>query len=90
MNKLNQRQKTILSLFSPEILLTPKDISNSLNIEASIVTISRDLSELVKFGLLKRTGTGPSTKYTINTKALLLLPVNINDYFKLIHLKLVN
>jgi Fic family protein len=82
MNKLNQRQKTILSLFSPEILLTPKDISNSLNIEASIVTISRDLSELVKFGLLKRTGTGPSTKYTINTKALLLLPVNINDYFK--------
>lgn len=81
MDNLNQRQKAILSIFSPEIPLTPKDISTKPNIEASIVTISRDLSELVKLGLLNRSGTGPSTKYTINTKALLLLPINPKEYF---------
>lgn len=83
MDNLNQRQKAILSIFSPGVPLTPKDISTKPNIEASIVTISRDLSELVKQGLLNRSGTGPSTKYTINTKALLLLPVNPKDYFSI-------
>lgn len=81
MTKLNQRQKTILSFFSIDIPLTPKDISHKTNIDASTVTISRDLSELVKLGLLERSGTGPATKYTINPKALILLPINPPDYF---------
>ena len=83
MNNLNNRQLRILGILKPEQPISPKEILEKLNQKISIVTISRDLSELVDLKYLYRNGNGPATKYFLLEKALFFRPIDYKKYFEI-------
>lgn len=83
MNNLNDRQLKILEILKPEQPISPKEILEQLNQKISIVTISRDLSELTELKYLQRNGSGRSTKYSLSTETLFFRPIDYQKYFEI-------
>ncbi len=83
MNNLNDRQQKILEILKPKQNISPKEILEKLNQKISIVTISRDLSELVELEYIQRSGNGPATQYSLLPKALFSRPINYQKYFEI-------
>ncbi|MDD2224775.1 MAG: Fic family protein [Candidatus Shapirobacteria bacterium] len=83
MNNLNGRQLRILEILKPKQPIGPKEILEKLNQKVSIVTISRDLSELVDLKYLYRNGNGPATQYFLLEKALFFRPIDYKKYFEI-------
>jgi len=54
-----------------------------LDEKVTILTISRDLSELVELNYLERSGLGPATQYSLLPKALFFRPIDNQKYFSL-------
>lgn len=81
MDTLNTRQQKILEIFNPEEKLSPNEIKKRIKQNVSIVTISRDLSELVEFNFLERNGLGRGTEYSLLPKSLFFRPLNYQKYF---------
>ncbi|MBU4390662.1 Fic family protein, partial [Patescibacteria group bacterium] len=83
MNQLNHRQTKILSVFSQDKPLSPKQLSNLLDKEITTITLSRDLSLLLSKNYLLRIGHGPKTTYKLTNKGLLFRPIDIDKYFSI-------
>lgn len=83
MDNLNNRQQKILEIFYPEQKISPKEILKKLDEKVTILTISRDLSELVELNYLERSGLGPATQYSLLPKALFLRQIDNQKYFSL-------
>lgn len=83
MNDLNNRQSKILEILKPKQTIGPKEILKELNEKVATVTISRDLSNLVKLRYLHKSGNGPSTQYSLLEKALFFRPINYEKYFEI-------
>lgn len=82
MDKLNNRQSQILEIFNSTETKGVQEIFENLNQKVSLVTISRDLSKLVKLNYLSRTGNGPATQYSLLPKTLFFKPINYQKYFE--------
>jgi Fic family protein len=82
MNKLNNRQEKILSILKIEKTLSPQKILEKIKTKKTIITISRDLSKLVKLKYIKRIGNGRNTAYLLLPKSLFFRPINQEEYFK--------
>lgn len=82
MNNLNDRQLRILEILRPEEFISPKEVLEQLNQKVSVVTISRDLSELVKLKYVCRSGNGPATQYSLLPKTLFFRPIDYKKYFE--------
>jgi len=70
MNNLNIRQTKILEIIKLQQNIGLKKILEQLNQKVSVITISRDLSKLVKLEYLQRNGKGPATRYSLLPKTL--------------------
>lgn len=81
MINLNSRQSKILEIFKPEQFIGPKEIIEKLHQKVSLVTVSRDLSKLVNLKYISRSGSGPSTQYSLLPKTLFFRPVDYQNYF---------
>lgn len=83
MKPLNNRQSQILTIFNPSESKGLQEIFENLNQKISLVTISRDLSKLVKLKFLVRKGNGPATQYVLLPKTLFFRPLDYQQYFKI-------
>lgn len=83
MNNLNDRQIKILGILKPNQNISPKEILGKLNQKVSIITVSRDLSELVEQKYLERIGSGPATQYFLLPKSLFFRPIDYKKYFEI-------
>ena len=83
MNNLNSRQIKILEIIKPQQSIGPKEILEQLNQKVSVITVSRDLSELVELKYLQRNGSGPATQYSLLPKTLFFRPIDYRKYFEI-------
>ena len=79
---MNDTNRSILSLFSVDAVLSSSAVYQALKQDKSIslVTIKRRLSQLASVGYLDIFGGGRSTKYRLSKKGLLLRPVDLGQY----------
>ena len=80
--KLKNRTIRILYALATGGDRATKDIITALasDLDVSAITLQRDLAALTKSNLILRTGSGPSTKYSITAKGRIFLPVNAKLY----------
>ena len=83
MDNINSRQQKILAILKPNQNIGPKEILDKLDQDVSIITVSRDLSRLVKLKYLQRFGQGPATQYLLLPKSLFFRPVDYQKYFEI-------
>jgi Fic family protein len=77
-----QRQ---LNIFWKIFQHQPIGISGILNVlpeKFSVPTMNRNLAFLKNTGLIEPVGNGPGLKYIVNSGALMLMPLPIDEYFK--------
>lgn len=82
MNQLNNRQIDILEKISTEEGVSSSDIFKALNQKISLITIKRDLDNLVLLKYLERKGNGRSTVYEKTILGVLFFPVDAFEYNK--------
>jgi len=83
MINLNQRQQKIASIFLKNDQLSSSMVYTEitkLGEEVSLVTIKRLLSKLVAAGVVKISGSGRSTNYSISTLGRIFANVNAENY----------
>ncbi|KKT71822.1 MAG: hypothetical protein UX09_C0011G0017 [Candidatus Uhrbacteria bacterium GW2011_GWE2_45_35] len=83
MLKLNKKQQKILEIFLKKDQLSSSQVHSELTIlkeEGSLVTIKRALSEMARLNLLKTSGGGRSTVYSLKTLGRILTGVNTKEY----------
>jgi Fic family protein len=83
MNNLNKRQVDILEKFPREGGISSSDIFKVLGQKVSLITIKRDLDNLVILKYLERKGKGRSTIYEKTILGVLLSPVDASKYNEL-------
>jgi Fic family protein len=83
MNQITSRQNQILDIVQLNPGLSPKFLQSQISPPISLVTLSRDLSRLVSLGYLNRTGSGPSTTYSLTTYAHFFRQINYQNYFSI-------
>ena len=65
--------------------LQPIGISNLIPLmeeKISVPTLNRELANLKANGLIDAYGKGPSLKYQVHIKNLMVIPLPLDDYFK--------
>lgn len=85
LNKINNRQEEILKILEKGGSFLIAEIIGEINKsfpDISKITVNRDLSGLLKSGLIIRKGKGRSTMYDVSRHYNLIKPVNVSDYFK--------
>jgi len=80
MFNLNNRQKDLLVFYSQDDTLTPNQVLDDLNLPVSLVTMRRDIRELVDLGFLKEEGAGPALRYFKTTLGALFSPYEASEY----------
>lgn len=80
MDKLNKRQIDILEKFPKEEGVSSSDIFKTFNQKVSLITIKRDLDNLVLLKYLERKGKGRSTIYEKTILGILLSPIDASKY----------
>lgn len=80
MNELNKRQINILEKISTEEGMSSSHIFEILNEKVSLVTIKRDLENLVVLKYLERKGRGRSITYEKTIMGMLFSPVDVSLY----------
>lgn len=80
MNNLNKRQVVILEKFIGDEGVSSSDVLKILGQKVSLVTIKRDLENLVLLKYLERKGKGRSTVYEKTTLGMLLSPIDASKY----------
>lgn len=84
-NTVNIKYQVILGKFLQNKSLRSSDIFNLLNESdnsRSLVSVKRDLSEMVNLGLTSVQGAGRSTSYQVTTLGRLLCDINVENYIK--------
>lgn len=80
----NQRKRAIIELFFQEkVGFAVSSIFDNLkkqNVDISLISIKRDLSEFIDKGYLEKKGAGPSTLYTLTTKGKFFFDINPQVY----------
>lgn len=82
MNQLSQRQVDILGKIPTKEGVSSSDIFKTLNQKVSLVTIKRDLDNLVLLKYLERKGKGRSTVYEKTILGVLFFPIDASKYNK--------
>jgi Fic family protein len=82
MERINNRQEKILTILKAQETLSPQQILEKLKTKKTIITISRDLSKLVKLKYIKRIGQGRNTSYLLLPKSLFFRPIDEKNYFE--------
>jgi len=78
---INERQQEILQLcIFAQQALSSSEIFENLEKKASLVTIKRDLAELLGQGYLNKEGAGAGTKYTISIEGRINTPIGLATY----------
>jgi prophage maintenance system killer protein len=81
--QINSRQLDILSYLLDHPSATRSDIENSLESDyRSRITIIRDLNHLIECNLIAQIGGGKYVKYSLINGKELLIPVDLERYFK--------
>jgi len=83
---IRPKQQIILNLFLKNESMQSSDVFSALNNlgeERSLVSIKRDLSEMVRMGLLEVGGAGRSTFYQITTMGRLLCEIDVKKYIEI-------
>ena len=80
MTKLNERQKDILTQYDLQTSFTPQQVKREIPLDASLVTVRRDMRSLVEVGYLKEEGSGPALRYYKTVLGSLLTPVDAEQY----------
>lgn len=83
MAKIDQKQQKIIKLMLSGQVLSSSKTHQEIRVigeDISLVTIKRILSEMVKAGLLEKSGAGRSTGYTVSVKGRLLAEVDAKEY----------
>lgn len=80
MDQLNQRQIDILEKIPTKEGVSSSDIFKTLNQKVSLVTIKRDLDNLVLLKYLERKGKGRSTVYEKTILGILFFPIDASKY----------
>lgn len=83
--KISSRQFAIIRIIDEKEEVPASYIEKRLqnsSIQVSRPTVNRDLESLEEKNLILRKGEGKSTKYRVSKTAKILLPVDINRYFK--------
>ena len=80
MKQLNQRQIDILEKIPTEKTLASSGVLQLLNQKVSLVTIKRDLDQLVLLKYLERKGSGRATVYEKTILGMLFSPVDASLY----------
>ena len=83
MAKINQKQQKIIKLMLNGQVLPSSKIHQEIRMageDISLVTIKRILSEMVKAGLLEKSGAGRATSYAISVKGRILAEVDAKEY----------
>jgi Fic family protein len=83
MEELNKRQIDILEKIPTKEVVSSSDVFKILNQDISLITIKRDLDNLVSLTYLEREGKGRSTTYKKTTLGMLLSPVDASKYNKI-------
>ncbi len=71
----------VLRIFNKDSKLSSSEVHVLLDKNVSLVTIKRQLSELLKEDLLIQFGAGRSVKYSLSKKGLFLRPIETESYF---------
>lgn len=80
MDQLNQRQIDILEKIPTKEGVSSSDIFKTLSQKVSLITIKRDLDNLVLLKYLKRKGKGRSTVYEKTILGVLFFPIDASKY----------
>ena len=83
MINFNQRQQKIISIFLRNNALSSSMVHaaiTKLKEDVSLVTVKRAISKLVAVGVLKISGSGRSTNYSITTLGRVFSDINAKDY----------
>lgn len=83
MIKLNQRQKKIITILLNQGGLQSSFILKELiriGEDISLVTVKRDLSEMVKIGALLESGSGRYVNYSVSVAGRIFFDVNAHEY----------
>jgi Fic family protein len=86
MNKKQERQRNIINFIQSKTEVSNSEILDFLGDTIERTTLQRDLNSLQKQGLVKKTGSGRSTVYTVADINRISLPVNIKEYFDIPYL----
>lgn len=82
----NIKKDKIIEFFFKNHTAGSSDVFSYLiseKIPTSLVTVKRDLSELVSGGILKKTPKGPETFYELSTYGRFFVPINAHEYVNL-------
>lgn len=83
MTKISQKQQKIVQILLENQALSSSSVFNELNKageESALVTVKRTLSQMVKLGLVRVSGSGPSTVYEISAFGRLVADVDAKKY----------
>lgn len=80
---MNQRQITILTYLKENPESSSSDIHRTMVEKTSLVTVKRELAELLQLNLIKTRGGGRSVRYVITTRGRLFLPIDARAYNKI-------
>ena len=83
LNMINNRQKKLIELIRKNKGISSSFLQKELKEKVSLVTIKRDLHNLVKFGFISTTGAGRSSGYEITTLGKLENPLEAKEYCSL-------
>ncbi len=81
--QLNKRQEQILAIIETRQSVAVSDIIELLS-DFSRITIIRDLNLLLKNKYLERIGRGRSVAYNLSKQYLLIKPIDVEKYFKVL------
>lgn len=76
------RKQEILSFIQDHPSVSSGEIHEGIIIKTGLATIKRILQELVSENLVKATGKGKATRYSISRNYRVVSPVDPNEYFK--------
>ncbi|MEI6288367.1 MAG: Fic family protein [bacterium] len=83
MTKIEQKQQKIIKLMLGGGILSSSNIHQELikiGEDVSLVTVKRILTQIVKDGLLNKSGAGRTTGYTLSIKGRLLADIDAKEY----------
>jgi len=79
--KSQQKKELVLSKLLDDRELSSNEVYSKVEKEISYATTKRVLVELVKQGLVKKTGVGKSTKYSLSSSHKVLKNINLKEYY---------
>jgi Fic family protein len=77
------KNSPVLQVFKKNTEVSSSEVAELINNSLSLVTVKRQLSNLLRQGYLIQFGAGRSVKYKLSKRGVLLRPVNAKEYLKI-------